>query len=110
MQPGGEELHQVAVLGVPGSADSPASTQLALALATARASGWPLRDEVLERWYAAMLTIAETDVAPELAHEPAADALRHVVVGNVLTDPVVIALRRVAQESVSAARLGETST
>ena len=33
---------------------------------------------------------------------PSADALRHAIVGNVLTDPIVIALRRVAQEQVSA--------
>ena len=36
------------------------------------------------------------------------DALRHAIIGNVLTDPVVIALRRVAQEALSAQRFEQS--
>jgi hypothetical protein len=49
----------------------------------------------------ALLDLARTDKAA--AAGPSA-ALRMVVLGNVLLDPVLIALRRVAQEAVSAAR------
>jgi hypothetical protein len=37
---------------------------------------------------------------------PPSEALQHAIVGTVLTDPILIALRRVAQEAVSAERLG----
>ncbi|MGO4359428.1 hypothetical protein AB4Z14_08850 [Terrabacter sp. 2TAF16] len=36
--------------------------------------------------------------------------MRHAIVGTVLTAPVLLALRRVGQESVSARRLGGTGT
>lgn len=55
-----------------------------------------------------MLSVAETDVAPALATAPPEEALRYAIVGTVLTDPVLLALRRVAQEAVSARRLGDT--
>ena len=97
-------LAHLAALGAPGCTDSPASTQLALALSAAEAGGWPLPDTTLASWYAAMTRVADADVVPELADMSPGDALRHAIVGNVLTDPVVIALRRVAQEALSAQR------
>jgi DNA-binding transcriptional MerR regulator len=104
-EPSPRALAQVDRLGLPRCESSPASTQLARALSEAEAAGWPLSDGAVEAWYAAMLQIAESDVVPELADMSAGDALRYVVVGNVLTDPVVIALRRAAQEIISSQRL-----
>ncbi|MEO7447903.1 MAG: MerR family transcriptional regulator [Humibacillus sp.] len=97
-------LAQVEALGVGDCTDSPAVVQLALTLTAAAAGGWPVSDALVRRWYAALLVVADTDVTPELAELPAAEALRHVIVGTVLTDPVLLALRRVAQEQVSAER------
>ena len=96
---------RVGALGVADCADSPASRQLAGALTAAQAAGWEVTDDQLAEWYAAMRVVAGSDVTPELAGMRPADALRYVIVGTVLTDPVLIALRRVAQESVSAERL-----
>jgi DNA-binding transcriptional MerR regulator len=97
-------LARLAGLGLPDCADSPASTQLAQALTAAEAGGWPIPDATLTSWYAAMTRVADADVVPELARMSPGDALRHAIIGNVLTDPVIIALRRVAQEALSAQR------
>jgi DNA-binding transcriptional MerR regulator len=103
--PSPEAVARVAGLGLHAVDESAASDQLARAITNAAAAGWDVSDAALHTWYAAMVRVAETDVAPELAEMSASDALRYVVVGNVLTDPVVIALRRVAQEAVSSKRL-----
>ena len=100
---------RLAALGLPDCVDSPASTQLAHALSAAEEAGWPLTDATLMSWYAAMTRVADADVVPELAAMSPGDALRHAIVGNVLTDPVVIALRRVAQEALSAQRFDPPS-
>ena len=104
-EPTSEVLARIAELGAPACHESPASSQLARALTDAELAGWHVSDLVLRTWYSAMVRVAESDVVPELAALSASEALQYVVVGNVLTDPVVIALRRVAQETVSAARL-----
>ena len=100
---------RLAALGLPDCVDSPASNQLAQALSAAEEAGWPLTDATLLSWYAAMTRVADADVVPELAALSPGDALRHAIVGNELTDPVVIALRRVAQEALSAQRFDPTS-
>ncbi|WP_323096884.1 hypothetical protein [Intrasporangium sp. YIM S08009] len=87
---------------MPDEGLSPASRQLATALEAADAGGWPVSDAQLVTWFEAMTTVARTDVAPELADMAPGDAMRHVVLGTVLTDPVLLALRRVAQVAVSA--------
>ncbi|EWT00726.1 MerR family transcriptional regulator [Intrasporangium oryzae NRRL B-24470] len=99
---------QVAALGAPPCADSPAARQLGLALTAASAAGWPISDHTLETWAGAMRTVAGQDIDAALAGTSSADALRYAIVGNVLTDPVIIALRRVAQEQLSAEMLGGT--
>jgi DNA-binding transcriptional MerR regulator len=104
-EPTASALAQVERLGLPRCEHSAASAQLARSLTDAEAAGWSLSDTALDTWLAAMTTVAETDVVQELADMSPGDALRYVVVGNVLTDPVVIALRRVAQEIVSSQRL-----
>jgi DNA-binding transcriptional MerR regulator len=101
-------IARLAALGLPDCVGSPASTQLAQALSAAEQAGWPLTDATLTSWYAAMTRVADADVVPELAAMSPGDALRHAIVGNVLTDPVVIALRRVAQEALSSQRFDPT--
>jgi DNA-binding transcriptional MerR regulator len=96
----------VDLLGWPVSPDSSATLQLADAVATARAGGWSCPDAMLVGWGSLARTIAEVDVSEELGAMPPSEALQHAIVGTVLTDPILIALRRVAQEAVSAERLG----
>jgi DNA-binding transcriptional MerR regulator len=96
----------VELLGWPVRPDSSAALQLASAVATARAGGWTCPDAMLVGWGSLARTIAESDVSEELATMPPSEALQHAIVGTVLTDPILVALRRVAQEAVSAERLG----
>lgn len=99
-------LDQVAALGAPSCTDSPAARQLALALSAASAGGWPVGAQTLDVWAGAMRAVAEQDIGAALGSASSAEALRYAIVGNVLTDPIVIALRRVAQEQLSAEMLG----
>ncbi|GAB3876608.1 MerR family transcriptional regulator [Terrabacter terrigena] len=108
--PTADALAQLEALGLPGCDHSPASLQLAHALTAAAASGWTIDPATLSRWLGAMLEVAQTDVVAELGEVSAGEALRYAIVGNVLTDPVLLALRRVAQEAVSAERFGAGST
>jgi hypothetical protein len=48
--------------------------------------------------------VAAVDLDEALATEDPAAAMHTVVVGTVMVDPVLVALRRVAQEAVSAQR------
>ena len=95
----------VELLGWPVDPGASAAQQLAEAVATAREDGWSCSDEMLVRWAALAREIAEADVSAELATMAPAEALQHAIVGTVLTDPILVALRRVAQEAVSAERL-----
>ena len=104
--PASEALERLAALDLPECAHSPASLQLAEALTAAAAAGWTVEPQTLSRWLAAMRAVAETDVVAELGEVSPGEALRYAIVGNVLTDPVLLALRRVAQEAVSAERFG----
>ncbi|NUO34428.1 MAG: MerR family transcriptional regulator, partial [Dermatophilaceae bacterium] len=82
------------------------TNQLAHALTAAAAGGWAIEPATLAVWLDAMHEVARTDVVAELGEVSASEALRYAIVGNVLTDPVLLALRRVAQEAVSAERFG----
>ena len=104
--PDPEALERLAGLGLPACEESPASLQLAQALTAAVAGGWTLDEATLATWTTAMRSVAQTDVVPELGSAPPGEALRYAIVGTVLTDPVLLALRRVAQEAVSAERFG----
>ncbi|GAA5024633.1 MerR family transcriptional regulator [Terrabacter aeriphilus] len=106
-QPTPETVARVRSLGPDGCEHSPAGKQLAQALTAAETAGWHVDDSTLSTWQRAMRTVAETDVAPELGTATPDEALRYAIVGTVLTDPVLLALRRVAQEAVSAERLAE---
>lgn len=83
---------------------APALTALGDAVAAARAAGVPLDAATLRRYAAGMTEVAEADVDLALAAQDPAEAMRTVVVGTVLGDPVLVALRRLAQEAVSSRR------
>jgi len=104
--PSPDAVAQVAALDLPECTNSPASLELAHALTAAAAGGWVIHGSTLELWLHALREVAETDVVAELGRASPGEALRYAIVGNVLTDPVLLALRRVAQESVSAERFG----
>lgn len=80
--------------------DAPALHSLAGAIAAARSAGVALSSESLRRYAAACGAVAAVDVA-EVRGAPPQQALTTVVVGTVLVDPVLTALRRLAQEDLS---------
>lgn len=92
----------VATLGWRVTDDAPALRSLGDALDAARSGGIPMTPEVLERYARSCHPVAELDVEQVRAAESPSAALTTVVVGTVLTDPVLSALRRLAQEDVSA--------
>ena len=83
---------------------SPAVRGLADAVTRARSAGLPLPDADLEGYARAMRSVAEVDLEVTGRAGSAAEALRTVVLGTVLVDPVLLALRRLAQEAESATR------
>jgi DNA-binding transcriptional MerR regulator len=87
-------------LGWTVSPDSPALRSLTGAIAAARSAGVPLEPESLTGYARATEGIAAVDVAA-VPRDDLAAALHRVVAGTVLVDPVLAALRRLAQEHVS---------
>lgn len=83
---------------------SPSLAVLATALHALEAAHFDTPDELLDRYASAATTLAEEDVA-SVPTGSAAEAVRFVVIGTVLLEPVLLALRRLAQENVSARRL-----
>jgi DNA-binding transcriptional MerR regulator len=83
--------------------DSPALLALAGALEALHAAGSPPPEALLDRYAEAAGRIGEQDVA-EVPTGSVADAVRFVVVNTVLLEPVLLALRRLAQEDASGRR------
>lgn len=83
---------------------SPAVRGLADAVTRARSAGLPLPDTELEAYARAMRSVAEVDLEAAGRARSPEEAMRTVVLGTVLVDPVLVALRRLAQEAESAAR------
>jgi DNA-binding transcriptional MerR regulator len=71
--------------------------QLEAALAAVEEVGLPLGPERLAAYGGAALDVARVDVAGVPAGDPQ-DAVQYVVVGTVLYEPVLLALRRLAQQ------------
>jgi DNA-binding transcriptional MerR regulator len=92
----------VAELGWPVWREAPAVRALSAAVAAARAAGVPLSAESLRRYAEAMADVAAVDLDAALAADGPAAAMHTVVVGTVMVDPVLVALRRLAQEAASA--------
>jgi DNA-binding transcriptional MerR regulator len=85
------------------AADSPSLGTLAGALDALRAAGFPAPTVLLDRYARAAGELGEQDVA-DVPPGPLAEVLRFVVVNTVLLEPVLLALRRLAQEDASARR------
>ena len=97
-----EVTELVAGLGWQVSPDSPALRSLTGAIAAARSAGVPLEPDSLTGYARATEDVAAVDVAA-VPRDDLAAALHRVVAGTVLVDPVLAALRRLAQEHVSSA-------
>lgn len=84
---------------------------LARALAAASAAGFEVIPEVLVRYAVAMHAVAEAEIDHVPLHSTE-EAVRYVVLGSVLMEPVLLALRRLAEADVSLRRFsppnGET--
>lgn len=80
--------------------DDPLIPLLAGQLEHARAAGVQLDDDLLDRYADGMTMVAAADI-DSVPADPAG-ALRRVVLGTALIDPVLITLRRLAQQAVSA--------
>ncbi|MEC5182095.1 MerR family transcriptional regulator [Arthrobacter sp. CG_A4] len=68
-------------------------------------AGFELPDGMLDRYARAMRDVAEADVESVPTDSPEA-AMRYVVLGTVLVEPVLLAMRRLAQQSASFERFG----
>jgi hypothetical protein len=84
--------------------DSPAVSSLAQGLQALQAAGFDTPDQMLDRYARAAYELGEQDVADVPMDSPA-EAVRYVVIGTLLLEPVLLALRRLAHEDVSARRL-----
>lgn len=79
--------------------------QLAAGIDGLAAAGFPATDDELTRYAAAAGEIARGDVAG-VPTGPAQEVIRYVVTKTVLAEPILLALRRLAQEDVSARGVG----
>lgn len=85
----------------------PALRQLDRALGAAEAAGLPLSPAGLTAYAEAAHRVGEVDVAEVPTSSPQ-EATRHVVLGTLLYEPVLLALRRLAQVDASATRFAAT--
>ena len=85
------------VLGWEVDPESAGLFQLDAALAAVEAVGLPAGEERLRAYAAAALAVARIDVGTMPPGDPA-EAVRFAVVGTVMYEPVLLALRRLAQQ------------
>jgi len=76
---------------------------LAVALAALDDAGFVVEPERMDIYADAMMQVARAEIAGLPTETPGA-AVRYVVLGTVLVEPVLLALRRLAQREASAAR------
>ncbi len=82
--------------------DSPHRPALASALDTVADLDFPATDEVLDTYAEALARVAEVEVARVAAETEPSTAAERIVVGTLLYEPVLLTLRRMAHEAVSA--------
>jgi DNA-binding transcriptional MerR regulator len=92
-------LAAIEALGWDVDPDSTGVRQLEAALAGVDAVGLPIRAERLAVYGDAALSVAAADVGGMPTSSPTA-AVHHAVVGTVMYEPVLLALRRLAQQHV----------
>lgn len=111
-EPAPEETNVAAALAHVGrwgwgvSEDSPVLRDLARALAAAQEVDLDIDEHHLDVYAEAAAQVGRADVAA-VPTSSQADAVRFVVLGTVLMDPVLLALRRLAQEDASGRRFGD---
>jgi DNA-binding transcriptional MerR regulator len=93
-------------LGWEVAKDAPARRTLGRTLATLRDLGRDVSRARLLRYAEAVDSLAAVEVATVPANESRSEAVESVVVGTVLYEAVLSALRRLAQEHYSAQRFG----
>lgn len=93
-------------LGWEVKADAPAKTVLAGALASLQALGWRVGAEVFDRYAALADELAQWELARAPEAAPRGRTVEAAVVGTVVFEVALLALRRLAQERHSAARFG----
>lgn len=102
LEPTEEVLGWMRDLGWESCTDSPLLGSLARAVADARAAGVPLSATGIADYAEAARQIAAVDVTMAASASSPSVALHTVVVGTVMTDPVIATLRRLAQQLESA--------
>ncbi|MEE6136008.1 MerR family transcriptional regulator [Mycobacterium sp. 050128] len=100
--PRAEEV--VGWLGEPYRVEAPAAALLESALRAVEAAGFQLHRDQLARYGEHMLAIAASEIA-NLPTDPA-EAVQYAVLGTVLFEPVLTAIRRLAQQSLVKGRFG----
>jgi DNA-binding transcriptional MerR regulator len=85
--------------------DSTGRAAVAQALEHVRAAGFDMPEGMLDTYAAAMRTVADAEIAGVPTDSPES-AVRYVVLGTVLVEPLLLALRRLAQQSASHDRFG----
>ena len=78
---------------------------LAAALAAADAAGFPLADDALAAYREQLTAVAQREI-DGVPTGSAVDAVRYVVLGTVLVEPVLLALRRLAHRELTARQFG----
>ena len=106
VEPSEEVLGWMRDLGWDSTATNPLLGSLTRAVADVRAAGVPVPTSAFRRYAEAARRLAAVDVEVAAAAPSPAAAMHTVVVGTVMTDPVIATLRRLAQEVESARALG----
>jgi DNA-binding transcriptional MerR regulator len=89
-------------------ADTPARDDLAGALLALRQLGWPAGPEVFERYAVHADALAEAEIAYVAASRDREAAVETTVIGTVVFERALVALRRLAEEHHSRTRFSAT--
>lgn len=84
--------------------ESPETAQLARALGAIDDAGFAVPDTVMDAYLAAAESIGEAEI--DAMPSDAGEALRYAVLGSILVEPLLLALRRLAEQHVSSRRYG----
>lgn len=93
----------------PGFCDPQVLAGVARALQGIERAGFGVSDEVMSVYLDAVQRIARAEIAG-IPSDSVESAVRYVVLGSVLVEPLLLALRRVAEQVASAEHFGLTST
>ncbi|MBA8816941.1 DNA-binding transcriptional MerR regulator [Microbacterium halimionae] len=89
----------------PGTCDLAVLNEVARAVEGLERAGFVVPNAVMREYLASMRRIADAEIAGVPTESPEA-AVRYVVLGSVLVEPLLLALRRVAQQVSSWERFG----